>query len=889
MAAGPGGKEVGRVSIRVVPDTSKFRRELREQLSRLGDSVEVPVTPKVDTSGVSRARRELQNAFRDVDVDGISVPMTRFERAIGAAAARASNLATRLRAVSSSVTDVTRRALNLRSHFEGVSRAVRNIPGRIRQIRLGGIINQTQRVGRGFGSVSRGIGGLISGMARLGGSVASSVTSGFSKMASGAASALGKFSKLDDTVRIVIVVFLLLAPILGLVGSLLAGIPSLIAAIGAPIAAVVAGMDGIKKAAEVLGPSLERIKANVSAAFESRLTPIFTQLTKLTPIVSDGLNKVAVGLSEMAGSFTNVVTSARGMEQIENILDGVGQFLSDLQPMVGGFTQGFLTLAEAGAQSFGLLSQVLNDFGLKFNEISQNLVASGAFESSMQGLAQVTDALLQSFLKLFDAGARIMGTVAGPLSAFITAFTDAIVALMPTLAGLSDLIFSTLAGALNALAPAFQAIGEALGPILTALGETLRAALEALTPVLTVVGQILGEVLVQAFNALAPVLPVIVDMLTILATTVGQALMEVFQAIAPLLPILADAFVQILNAVAPLLPLLAQLAGEILMALVQALTPLVPAFQELIEAVLPIVIDLIRQLAPVIMLAVQALIELLPPLIAFIGEVLNRAMPIIQGLADLIGQVFPYIQDIISAAMTIIQGIINLAMGIIQGDWGRAWEGVKQIFSGAWELVKSVIQAGIAAVVGFFTELGPKILGALGDLGSLLYEQGKAIIQGLWDGLKALWESVKGWVSGIADWISANKGPISKDRKLLIPAGRAIMQGLRRGLQAGFSTVQDDVTTMGDRLASSIRGTKLGEELASSIAAGGPQATRAMDRLMAHADGMNTEWRSEVEGEGFGSVAEKVSEALRGWGVQIDANGVAKLVNKSNARRSRRR
>ncbi|OQQ78510.1 hypothetical protein B6U60_10570, partial [Ligilactobacillus salivarius] len=54
----------------------------------------------------------------------------------------------------------------------------------------------------------------------------------------------------------------------------------------------------------------------------------------------------------------------------------------------------------------------------------------------------------------------------------------------------------------------------------------------------------------------------------------------------------------------------------------------------------------------------------------------------------------------------------------------------------------------------------------------------------------------KSFVSGIASWIKKHKGPISYDRKLLVPAGKAIMTGLNSGLNSTFGTVQDTVESI---------------------------------------------------------------------------------------------
>lgn len=84
-----------------------------------------------------------------------------------------------------------------------------------------------------------------------------------------------------------------------------------------------------------------------------------------------------------------------------------------------------------------------------------------------------------------------------------------------------------------------------------------------------------------------------------------------------------------------------------------------------------------------------------------------------------------------------------------------------------------------------------------------LFSAGKAIIDGFLKGIKEKFESVKSFVGGIAGWIKKHKGPISYDKRLLIPAGNAIMASLNTGLKAGFGAVKSNVSSMADRLSTS--------------------------------------------------------------------------------------
>lgn len=83
---------------------------------------------------------------------------------------------------------------------------------------------------------------------------------------------------------------------------------------------------------------------------------------------------------------------------------------------------------------------------------------------------------------------------------------------------------------------------------------------------------------------------------------------------------------------------------------------------------------------------------------------------------------------------------------------------------------------------------------------------GSATMHGFLRGLQSAWGDVKSFVSGVGPWIRAHKGPITYDRKLLIPAGGAIMGGLNDGLSNGFTGVMSNVSSMAGNIANAVSG-----------------------------------------------------------------------------------
>ena len=151
-------------------------------------------------------------------------------------------------------------------------------------------------------------------------------------------------------------------------------------------------------------------------------------------------------------------------------------------------------------------------------------------------------------------------------------------------------------------------------------------------------------------------------------------------------------------------------------------------------------------------------------------------------LGQIISDVWNGIKTVISGVANTVGPIVSAGFGTMKGIATGIMNALKGVISGVWNAIKGFFQAGVNFIKSVMHV----------DLSG----NGRSIMQSLWDGMKSIWEGIKGFVSGIAGWIKAHKGPISYDRKLLIPAGQAIMTGFNRGLTDGFSTVQDNVLSM---------------------------------------------------------------------------------------------
>lgn len=136
-----------------------------------------------------------------------------------------------------------------------------------------------------------------------------------------------------------------------------------------------------------------------------------------------------------------------------------------------------------------------------------------------------------------------------------------------------------------------------------------------------------------------------------------------------------------------------------------------------------------------------------------------------------------------------ILGYFRWVLNLYKTIFTKAWEAIKGAVGAAWSGIKDAVVNAARGILDFIRSIPGRILDALGDLGGLLFDAGKSIITGLLNGLKSAIGSVWDFVGGIPGKIADLKGPLPKDRVLLIPAGEAIVEGLARGMKRNENLV----------------------------------------------------------------------------------------------------
>ncbi len=302
-----------------------------------------------------------------------------------------------------------------------------------------------------------------------------------------------------------------------------------------------------------------------------------------------------------------------------------------------------------------------------------------------------------------------------------------------------------------------------------------------------------GEFIDSLIKTIDIAIPKIVEMLPKIVEGIGKVLGALVPALAKVLPTLVPALIQ---AVVSLLNALVAALPTVISVLLQALPTVIKAFIDLFMAILKALPEIVRIIAQALPTIIDAIVTGLTSPEA-LQAILMGAVELLLALVEAI----PIIVNSLVAALPVI--IQNILAVLTNPQFIRA------MINAGVQLLKAVI-SGIVSMVGAIAGAAWDIIKTIGNVlsPSNLFNIGKNVVQGLWQGIQDMGGWLKDKIIGfVKDKIP---GPIKSALGIKSPSrvaaelGKQVPRGLALGIEATSGLVGKAADNMANQAISSI-------------------------------------------------------------------------------------
>lgn len=476
------------------------------------------------------------------------------------------------------------------------------------------------------------------------------------------------------------------------------------------------------------------------------------------------------------GLWDGIVNIAsKAWEGIKNAWNGVGEWFSNLwngvKETASNLWNGFLETAKP----------VIDAIKNAWNSITE------FFSGLWEGIKSFASNVWNSFVEGAEPIVEALMNVWNSLTEFFSTLWDGIVSIAKTvwegIVNVVKAVVEVIKGVWNALTEFFTNLWNGIVEVSTTVWNGF---VDFITPVI--------ETIKGLWNGFAEFMSGIWNGIVEVATNVWNTLTSVVEAVwNAIQQVITNAIQVIQNVITTYM----QIVQNVWNAIWNVFTTIVQTVWTVISTIISTVLNVIAG----IIKAVTAVIK---------GD-WSGAWEAIKGIAE---TVWNGIKTVVETVINAIKDIISTVLGAIKDTVTTIWDGIKEFISGAINAIKeTVVNVANAMKEGFLGALDAlkegvsSAIDAIGGFFDKLWNidlagAGKAIMDGFLGGLKSAWGAVTEFVGNIANWIATHKGPISYDRRLLIPAGEAIMGGFNTALMGGFEVVKGNVSGMADGIRS---------------------------------------------------------------------------------------
>lgn len=619
---GPGGKSVGRVTIRVIPDSTQFNEDLKKSLERIEKATHFEVNvdrANVDTTRIKQSIQAQLNTIRGLEIDsevkaivnqvqvmrlGIRRELQRVFDEMGIRIRVGVDLRLARHDVELFVDDVNRKqgtvnvnaataAATLQLRWLTRTRFVDIVP-RVNEAALNKVLAQ-------FAALS-------------GARVTLDWLDDFITYISDLDRKLPKLALVTQSITALIaLIFSLTSGLVG-IGAGLASIvplfltvPGFILGTAFAITTFAVAMFDAKKQLEPLTGQMRELADVIQNTFwDAARQPIIDLMTSLRGPLLQSFEAVSGALGRFTGALANAFKQELAGGRLQALFQSMADSIDVLSTGADAFAGALVSLSEIAAQYAVRLAQWFVDLSIRFDNWLIQISNDGRLEAwiergitSLYALADILGSVGRQFAALWEAAERAGGggiegfaenmrkiadvmngaQFQATLTALFRGANTAMRFIGDGLVAVGD-AFTYLQGPLeNLLATSGKIFGELLTNIAQALSNPrVRDSLNRLIDSLYVAFATFGQFLPQIFEGFAAIADVAGPLSIVLGEVLGEAfaaltpiLAEISAALMPIIPILGDALVSAINILGPLLLGVAEVILPILIPILEVL------------------------------------------------------------------------------------------------------------------------------------------------------------------------------------------------------------------------------------------------------------------------------------------------------------------------------
>jgi hypothetical protein len=566
--------------------------------------------------------------------------------------------------------------------------------------------------------------------------------------------------------------------------------------------------------AEVAGLAEEAEKAAAAGAEDAaEKQKAYNDALKDLPPSTQAMAKEFIGLKKDYKSWSDSLSSStmpvftKGLQVVRRLLPlltpfvkeaskAFGEFVDEIDRSTKGkglesFAKSMAKVAGRNLKSFllGLKNIAVGIGGIIKAFLPMSDEMSGGFEKSTAAFAKWGQGLSKSegfakFVALAKQGAQALGTLA-------QAVVKLVVALAPFI-GIAAVVALQLAKIVNALPP--EALNVLAGAVLSAViaFKAFKAASSAVDTASDLMNSRLGQVARRWVSTAATAIKsgariaasAVANAARTAAAWTGAALKAMARFAAQMIRTAAIAIAQFVRMAARAVIWAATMAAQWLIAMgpvgwiiaiVVGLVALIIANWDTVKAYTSAAwnwaVAQIKGAVNGILAGVEWLSRIPGKIAAWFGQAkdwaISRALALV-------------------AWITGLPGRVNRALAGLLGV-------LRQRASNAFQAMRDTAVQKALALVSWARGLPGRLMSAIGNLNRLLVGAGRALIQGLINGITGMVGSLRSKLSSITNMLPDWKGPMRVDLRLLAPSGAALMSGFMDGIAAQTPALHDQL------------------------------------------------------------------------------------------------